>query len=74
VLKDRHLKLRVQGDRSGFDAIWWKNGQVADNINHGSQVDLAYVLTRDTYQGEEKLLLTIQDLRVCPSGAPKLPL
>ena len=70
VLKDKHLKLRVQGDRSGLDAIWWKNGQVADSINHGSRVDLAYVLSRDTYQGAEKLLLTIQDLRVCPTTSP----
>jgi len=70
VLKDKHLKLRVQGNRSGLDAIWWKNGQVADGINHGSQVDLAYVLSRDTYQGTEKLLLTIQDLRVCPTTTP----
>ena len=62
VLKTRHLKLQVQCNGSKVDAIWWKNGDRADTIRGACQVDLAYTMERDRYQGREKLLLTIRDL------------
>ncbi len=61
VLKEQHLKFQVRSNGSLMDAIWWKNGSAAGSIAPGLELDLAYTLTRDTYQGE-KLLLTIQDL------------
>ena len=64
VLKDQHLKLQVQCNGSRVDAIWWKNGTRADNIGVGSQVDLAYTLSRDSYLGKDKLLLTIRDMQL----------
>ncbi len=64
VLKTRHLKLQVQGNGSKVDAIWWKNGDLADTIRGACQVDLAYTMERDRYQGQEKLLLTIRDLNL----------
>ena len=64
VLKEQHLKLQVQCDGSRVDAIWWKNGALADTINRGAQVDLAYTMSRDNYLGEKKLLLTIQDIHL----------
>lgn len=64
VLKTRHLKLQVQGNGSKVDAIWWKNGDLADTIRGACQVDLAYTIERDRYQGQEKLLLTIRDLNL----------
>ncbi len=63
VLKERHLKFQVHGNGSPTDAIWWKHGAMADTINKGSELDLAYSMSREVYQGEEKLLLTIRDLR-----------
>lgn len=63
VLKERHLKFQVQRNGSRLEAIWWKNGSAADTIAAGSPVDIAYTLSRDSYQGEEKLLLTVQDIR-----------
>ncbi len=62
VLKTRHLKLQVQCNGSKVDAIWWKNGDLADTIRGACQIDLAYTMERDRYQGQEKLLLTIRDL------------
>ncbi|MDA2933526.1 single-stranded-DNA-specific exonuclease RecJ [Acidobacteria bacterium AH-259-D05] len=64
VLKEQHLKMQVQCNGSRLDAIWWKNGSFADTINTGSQVDLAYTMSRDNYLGEKKLLLTIQDIHL----------
>jgi hypothetical protein len=46
------------------DAIWWKNGALADDITVGSQVDLAYTMSRDNYLGKDKLLLTIRDMQL----------
>ena len=64
VLKDQHLKFQVQCNGSRVDAIWWKNGALADTMTTGSQVDLAYTMSRDTYLGRNKLLLTIRDLHL----------
>ncbi len=64
VLKDQHLKLQVQCNGSRVDAIWWKNGALADHITVGSQVDLAYTMSRDNYLGKDKLLLTIRDMQL----------
>lgn len=64
VLKDQHLKLQVQCNGSRVDAIWWKNGALADDITVGSQVDLAYTMSRDNYLGKDKLLLTIRDMQL----------
>jgi single-stranded-DNA-specific exonuclease len=64
VLKEQHLKMQVQSNGSRLDAIWWKNGSVADTIEAGSQVDLAYTMSMDSYLGKKKLLLTIQDINL----------
>ena len=64
VLKEQHLKMQVQSNGSRLDAIWWKNGSVADTIDPGSPVDLAYTMSRDSYMGKKKLLLTIQDIHL----------
>ena len=63
VLKDKHLKLQVGRNGSRLDAIWWKNGKAAQTISSGKPVDIAYTLSRDTYQGRENLLLGLCDLR-----------
>jgi single-stranded-DNA-specific exonuclease len=68
VLKEHHLKMHLGGVQSRLDAIWWKNGGVAGTITPGTALDVAYSLDRDVYQGEEKLLLTIRDMR-----GPELP-
>ncbi len=63
VLKDKHLKLQVGRNGSRLDAIWWKNGQAAARVSSRKPVDIAYTLTRETYQGRENLLLGLCDLR-----------
>jgi len=63
VLKEKHLKVRVGSNGSQVDAIWWKNGAVADSIRSRPQIDLAYTISRETYQGRQSVLLGIRDLR-----------
>lgn len=64
VLKDQHLKMQVQCNGSRVDAIWWKKGALAETLSEGSQVDLAYTMSRDNYLGKDKLLLTIRDMQL----------
>ncbi|MCH8819355.1 MAG: hypothetical protein IIB03_03430, partial [Acidobacteria bacterium] len=61
---EQHLKMPVQSNGSRLDAIWWKNGSVADSIDPEAQVDLAYTMSLDSYLGKKKLLLTIQDINL----------
>jgi single-stranded-DNA-specific exonuclease len=63
VLKGKHLKFRSNGGGTPLDVIWWQNGERAANLGRGDTLDVAYTLSRDTYQGREKLLLTLQDLQ-----------
>ena len=64
LLKDQHLKMRVQCNGSRLDAIWWKNTSLAENIRPGSQVDMAYTLDRDNFRGKDQLLLTVRDIQL----------
>jgi single-stranded-DNA-specific exonuclease len=67
LLKDQHLKFRVQENGSPLDVIWWRHGEAAELIRPGSHVDLAYTLSRDVFRGVEKLTLTLRDMKVSSS-------
>ncbi len=69
VLKEKHLKFRSNGAGLPLDVIWWQNGERAANLGTGDTLDVVYTLSRDTYRGREKLLLTLQDLREVEPGA-----
>jgi single-stranded-DNA-specific exonuclease len=43
--------------------VFASKSALADNITVGSQVDLAYTMSRDNYLGKDKLLLTIRDMQ-----------
>jgi single-stranded-DNA-specific exonuclease len=63
VLKEKHLKLQLGSNGSRLSAIWWKNGQAAGTLKVGSLLDVAYTLSRESYQGKESVLLGIRDIR-----------
>lgn len=63
ILKQQHLKFQVQCNGSRGDAIWWKNASAADSIAASVQVEMAFTIGREVYQGESKLLLTVQDVK-----------
>ena len=63
VLKEKHLKFRSNGAGVPLDVIWWQNGDRVANLGTGDTLDVVYTLSRDTYRGREKLLLTLRDLR-----------
>jgi single-stranded-DNA-specific exonuclease len=63
VLKEKHLKFQLRSNGSRLDAIWWKNGQAAEVVKAGSLLNVAYTLSRESYQGKESLLLGVRDIR-----------
>ena len=63
VLKEKHLKLSARANGTPVDVIWWRNGQVADRLALGQSLEVAYTVSREEFRGEERLLLTVKDLR-----------
>lgn len=62
ILKEKHLKLRLQHDGAPMSAIGWRMAEDAPPLDAGAQVDVAYVIEPDTYWGGWQLVL--KDLRV----------
>ncbi|MBK9165511.1 MAG: single-stranded-DNA-specific exonuclease RecJ [Acidobacteria bacterium] len=66
VMKDRHLKLYL-GDRDGrrFEAVWWDGVEKGkeQTLAVGRNIEVAYTLDVNSWQGTERLQLVIEDLR-----------
>jgi single-stranded-DNA-specific exonuclease len=73
VLKERHLKMRVSAGGGGgrtIDAIWWGGAEElspGQTLCAGARIELAYTLELNTWQGETRLQLCVQDLRAVTS-------
>jgi single-stranded-DNA-specific exonuclease len=67
VLKERHLKMRVSGgDGRTFDAIWWGGAEEltsGQTIRTGTRIEMAYTLELNTWQGETRLQMCVQDIK-----------
>jgi single-stranded-DNA-specific exonuclease len=63
LLKEKHLKFQIGLNGSRWDAIWWRRGDLATSLKVGSRFDVAYTLSKQTYQGRDSLLLTVRDVR-----------
>ncbi len=64
VLKERHLKLRLEtGEGESVEAIWWGKGQQAEQLKPGDQIDVTYTLSKNVYGGQARLQLFLRDLR-----------
>jgi single-stranded-DNA-specific exonuclease len=63
ILKEKHLKVRVQSRESSLDAIWWRKAGAAERFQDGRKIDLVYTLSKDNYLGRNKILLTVKDIR-----------
>jgi single-stranded-DNA-specific exonuclease len=65
----KHLRLRVQQDRSVLDAIGFGFGDLAAALNRAHMVfDLAYVPEYNFWQGQRRIQLRIRDIHVYEGG------
>jgi single-stranded-DNA-specific exonuclease len=63
ILKERHLKLRVEQDGVSLDALGWgMRSWLEGGTGRGRDVSMAFQLNHNTFQAVTSLQLTIKDL------------
>jgi len=62
-IQGKHCKFLLQQNGRIFESIGWRKGGWADELWAGDRIDLAYSLTTSEYLGEEKLVLSLEDIR-----------
>ena len=65
-MKDKHLKLKLTSDAGyKFEAVWWDGVERSkgQTLTAGTGIELAYVADANSWQGNTRLQLVVQDLR-----------
>jgi len=62
-IQRKHAKFLVRQKGRTFEALAWEKGDWVESIQRGDSVDLVYSFQFSTYLGEEKLCLSLEDLR-----------
>ena len=68
VGRGAHLKLSVDTGSQFCDAIWFRNGERVYELSVGDQVDLAFALETNTWQGSTKVQMVVEDMRSADNG------
>ncbi len=66
VMKEKHLKLKLVGEgNKQFEAVWWDGVERSkgQTLKPNSRIELAYVAETNTWQGNTRLQLVVEDLR-----------
>lgn len=66
VMKEKHLKLRLSdANRKYFEAVWWDGAEKSKGrtLKPEMRIELAYTPEANTWQGNTRLQLVIEDLR-----------
>jgi single-stranded-DNA-specific exonuclease len=66
VLKGRHLKFQLAGrDGRTHTALWWNSAEtLSATPRAGQRIELAYRLETDTWRGETRLQLIVEDMKM----------
>lgn len=60
----RHLKLKLEQDEHIFDSIFFGGGEIYSKLRPDVEVDVAYQLEDNTWNGRKNLQLKIKDIRI----------
>ncbi|HSK70750.1 MAG TPA: single-stranded-DNA-specific exonuclease RecJ [Pyrinomonadaceae bacterium] len=67
VMKEKHLKLRL-ADKDGkpFEAVWWDGAEKSkgQTLKPKTRIELAYTPEANTWNGNTRLQLVIEDLKI----------
>ncbi|MCD9187384.1 MAG: single-stranded-DNA-specific exonuclease RecJ [Pyrinomonadaceae bacterium] len=66
VMKEKHLKLRLSdGKGKQFEAVWWDGVEKSkeQTLKPKTRIELAYTPEANTWQGNTRLQLVVEDLR-----------
>ena len=66
VMKEKHLKLQL-ADKTGkrFEAVWWDGVEKSkkQTLMADTRIEVAYTVEANTWQGNTRLQLVVEDLR-----------
>lgn len=62
-IQGKHAKLLVRQKGRIFEALGWERGEWAQSVQKGDKIDLAYSFQFSEYMGEEKLSLSLEDIK-----------
>lgn len=66
VMKDKHLKLKLaDADGRQFEAVWWDGVDKSrgQTLNAKTRIELAYTPEANTWNGNTRLQLVVEDLK-----------
>ena len=64
-----HLKLAFKIDGGVRPAVWWRQGQVARELEVGARIDVAFELTEDTFSGVGTVQMVVRDMYPARGGS-----
>jgi single-stranded-DNA-specific exonuclease len=64
ILKEKHLKLRMEAGPRTLDALGWGLARRAPTLDPGQLIDLAFTLDKNTFQDRDSLQLIVKDIAV----------
>jgi len=65
-MKEKHLKMWLQNnDGKRFEAVWWDGVHKSKGrtLGPGSRIEIAYTPEANTWNGNTRLQLVVEDLR-----------
>jgi single-stranded-DNA-specific exonuclease len=62
-LQGKHLKFTLKQGGRVFEALGWDKAEWAGTFSRGDRLDLVYTLQFSEYMGEERLNLSVEDIR-----------
>ncbi len=63
--ENNHLSLSLYDNGITQKAIYFDGKDLAANLSMGSRVDIAYTLSKNVFNGREKLNIIVKDMRIC---------
>ncbi len=65
TINGKHSKFILKQNGKMFEALGWRRGDWAEKAKRGDLIDLVYSLQFSHYLGEERLNLSLEDIKIC---------
>lgn len=62
-LKGKHSKFLLRNEGRIFEGLGWQKAELTDFFNKGDRVDIVYTLQVNTYLGQDRISLSLEDIR-----------
>jgi single-stranded-DNA-specific exonuclease len=59
----QHLKLIVQVGYCDFECVWWRKGELKNNITFNTHFDIAFKPSINLWNGKKSLQLVVEDIK-----------